>query len=178
MSNEDIDINSSLVAQHPDQCTLTMGIHPYHAAIPESEMAATMDELAQRHLNHRTIRFAEVAGTGKAAVSFDRVALDRATCYAAEDADVTLRLWRVLKPRLAAERRTTVYETLERALIDVVARMEMRGIAVDRQLLSRLSGDFAQTLARLEHEIHELAGATFSPSNRTISTSSWTRCCR
>ncbi|HEX5866212.1 MAG TPA: DNA polymerase I, partial [Beijerinckiaceae bacterium] len=124
-----------------------------------------MDELAQRHLNHRTIRFAEVAGTGKAAVSFDRVALDRATCYAAEDADVTLRLWRVLKPRLAAERRTTVYETLERALIDVVARMEMRGIAVDRQILSRLSGDFAQTLARLEHEIHELAGATFSPGS-------------
>ena len=124
-----------------------------------------MDELAQRHLNHRTIRFAEVAGTGKAAVSFDRVALDRATCYAAEDADVTLRLWRVLKPRLAAERRTTVYETLERALIDVVARMEMRGIAVDRQILSRLSGDFAQTLARLEHEIHELAGETFSPGS-------------
>jgi DNA polymerase I len=124
-----------------------------------------MDELAQRHLNHRTIRFAEVAGTGKAAVSFDRVALDRATCYAAEDADVTLRLWRVLKPRLGAERRTTVYETLERALIDVVARMEMRGIAVDRQILSRLSGDFAQTLARLEHEIHELAGETFSPGS-------------
>ena len=124
-----------------------------------------MDELAQRHLNHRTIRFAEVTGTGKAAVSFDRVALDRATCYAAEDADVTLRLWRVLKPRLAAERRTTVYETLERALIDVVARMEMRGIAVDRQILSRLSGDFAQTLARLEHEIHELAGETFSPGS-------------
>jgi DNA polymerase I len=124
-----------------------------------------MDELAQRHLNHRTIRFAEVAGTGKAAVSFDRVALDRATCYAAEDADVTMRLWRVLKPRLAAERRTTVYETLERGLIDVVARMEMRGIAVDRQILSRLSGDFAQTLARLEHEIHELAGETFSPGS-------------
>ncbi|HKH34599.1 MAG TPA: DNA polymerase, partial [Beijerinckiaceae bacterium] len=124
-----------------------------------------MDELAQRHLGHRTIRFKEVAGKGKAAVTFDRVAVERATCYAAEDADVTLRLWRVLKPRLAAERRTTVYETLERSLVDVVARMEMRGIAVDRQILSRLSGDFAQTLARLEHEIHELAGETFSPGS-------------
>ena len=124
-----------------------------------------MDELAQRHLNHRTIRFKEVAGKGKAAVTFDRVAVERATCYAAEDADVTLRLWRVLKPRLAAERRMTVYETLERSLVDVVARMEMRGIAVDRQILSRLSGDFAQTLARLEHEIHELAGEPFSPGS-------------
>jgi DNA polymerase-1 len=124
-----------------------------------------MDELAQRHLNHRTIRFTEIAGKGKAAVTFDKVTLDRATCYAAEDADVTLRLWRLLKPRLAAERRATVYQTLERSLVDVVARMEMRGIAVDRQILSRLSGDFAQTLARLEHEIHELAGETFSPGS-------------
>jgi DNA polymerase-1 len=124
-----------------------------------------MDELAQRHLNHRTIRFKDVAGSGKAAVTFDKVTLERATCYAAEDADVTLRLWRLLKPRLATERRMTVYETLERSLIDVIARMEMRGIAVDRQILSRLSGDFAQTLARLEHEIHELAGETFSPGS-------------
>ena len=124
-----------------------------------------MDELAQRHLGHRTIRFAEVAGTGKSAVTFDKVGIERATCYAAEDADVTLRLWRVLKPRLAAEGLTTVYETLERRLVDVLARMEMRGIAVDRQILSRLSGDFAQTLARLEHEIHEIAGEKFSPGS-------------
>jgi DNA polymerase-1 len=95
-------------------------------------------------------------------VTFDRVPLDRATAYAAEDADVTLRLWQVLKPRLAAERRVTVYETLERPLIPVVARMERRGIAVDRQILSRLSGDFAQTLARLEDEIAEIAGERIS----------------
>jgi DNA polymerase I len=124
-----------------------------------------MDELAQRHLNHRTIRYSEVAGKGKAAVTFDKVGIERATCYAAEDADVTLRLWRLLKPRLVSERRTTVYETLERSLIDVLARMEMRGIGVDRQILSRLSGHFAQTLARLEHEIHELAGEKFSPGS-------------
>ena len=121
-----------------------------------------MDELSRRHLNHSPITFGEVAGTGKNAVSFDRVEINRATAYAAEDADVTLRLWQVLKPRLAAERRTTVYETLERPLIEVVGRMEMRGIAVDRTILSRLSGDFAQALARLEDEIHEIAGEKFS----------------
>ncbi|HEX8663297.1 MAG TPA: DNA polymerase I [Beijerinckiaceae bacterium] len=124
-----------------------------------------MDELSERHLGHRTIHYKEVAGTGKQAVTFDRVPVDKATCYAAEDADVTLRLWLALKPRLAAERRTKVYETLERPLVDVIARMEMRGIAVDRQILSRLSGDFAQTLARLEAEIHEVAGEKFSPGS-------------
>jgi DNA polymerase-1 len=124
-----------------------------------------MDELADRHLGHKTIHYKEVAGTGKNAVAFDRVAIDKATCYAAEDADVTLRLWLLLKPRLAAERRTNVYETLERPLVDVIARMEMRGIKVDRQILSRLSGDFAQTLARIEAEIQEVAGEKFSPGS-------------
>src|SRR3954469_6563917 len=124
-----------------------------------------MDELADRHLRHKTSRFKEVAGSGKAAVTFDRVTVEKATCYAAEDADVTLRLWLLLRPRLAAERRSTVYETLERSLVDVIARMELRGIAVDRQILSRLSGDFAQTLARLEDEIQEIAGAKFSPGS-------------
>jgi DNA polymerase-1 len=121
-----------------------------------------MDELSKRHLDHAPITFSEVAGTGKAKVTFDRVAIDRATAYAAEDADVTLRLWRVLKPRLAAEGRSAVYETLERAMVEVLARMELRGIAVDRDILSRLSGDFAQTLARLEDEIQEMAGEKFS----------------
>ncbi len=121
-----------------------------------------MDRLSELHLGHETISFAQVAGTGKAQVSFDKVALDKATDYAAEDADVTLRLWRVLKPRLAAEGRTTVYETLERPLIDVLARMEARGISIDRQILSRLSGEFAQSLARLEDEIYEIAGEKFT----------------
>jgi DNA polymerase-1 len=121
-----------------------------------------MDELSRRHLGHTPITFTEVTGTGRSRVTFDRVPLDKATAYAAEDADVTLRLWQVLKPRLVADRRSTVYETLERPMIDVVARMEMRGIMVDRQILSRLSGDFAQSLARLEAEIHEMAGETFA----------------
>jgi DNA polymerase-1 len=121
-----------------------------------------MDELSRRHLGHQPITFSEVAGTGRSKVTFDQVEIGKATAYAAEDADVTLRLWQLLKARLPAERRVTVYETLERPLVDVVARMEMRGIAVDRNILSRLSGDFAQTLARLEHEIHEMAGETFA----------------
>ncbi|WP_108051412.1 DNA polymerase I [Bosea sp. 124] len=121
-----------------------------------------MDRLSELHLGHETIPFSQVAGTGKSRVIFDKVALDKATDYAAEDADVTLRLWQVLKPRLAAEGRTTVYETLERPLIAVLARMEARGIAIDRQILSRLSGDFAQSLARLEDEIYEIAGEKFT----------------
>jgi DNA polymerase-1 len=121
-----------------------------------------MDALSQRLLNHAPIAYDEVTGTGKNRVAFDRVAIDRATAYAAEDADVTLRLWRVLKPRLPAEAMTTVYETLERPLAPVLARMERRGIAIDRQILSRLSGDFAQRMAALEDEIQKLVGEPFN----------------
>ncbi|MCZ8315875.1 DNA polymerase I [Phreatobacter sp.] len=124
-----------------------------------------MDALSVKHLGHEPISFDAVTGTGKARITFDRVALDQATAYAAEDADVTLRLWRVLKPRLAAERRATVYETLERPLVEVLARMERRGILVDRQVLSRLSGDFAQVAARVEAEIQELAGEPLNPGS-------------
>ena len=121
-----------------------------------------MDELARRHLGHQPITFSDVAGTGRAKVTFDRVALDKATAYAAEDADVTLRLWRMMKPRLVAERRVAVYETLERPLLPIIARMEMAGIRVDRDMLSRLSGDFSQILVRLEEEIQDDAGEKFS----------------
>ncbi len=121
-----------------------------------------MDELAERHLGYTTITFAQVAGTGKAQVTFDRVPLDRACRYAAEDADITLRLYRVLKPRLVEERLVTVYETLERPLVPVVAAMEQVGVAVDRAVLSALSRDFAGRLFELEGEIHRLAGHSFN----------------
>ena len=121
-----------------------------------------MDELSKKWLGHTPIAFKEVTGSGKSQITFDRVAVDKATAYAAEDADVTLRLWRLLKPRLAAEGLTTVYETLERPLVPVIVDMERRGIAIDRQMLARLSGDFAQTMARLEAEITELAGEPFN----------------
>ena len=118
-------------------------------------------DLARRHLGHELTPLADLTGSGRGKIAFERVALDRAAPFAAESADAALRLWRVLKPRLVAESRVTVYETLERPLVPVLGRMEMHGIAVDRQVLSRLSGEFAQTLARLEAEIHEMAGEKF-----------------
>ncbi len=124
-----------------------------------------MDVLSEQHLGHKPIQFGEVAGSGRTFIGFSRVAIDKATEYSAEDADVTLRLWRVLKPRLPAEHMTNVYETLERPMIEVLARMEQRGITIDRAILSKLSGEFAQDMARLETTIHELAGETFNPGS-------------
>lgn len=121
-----------------------------------------MDVLSEQHLGHKPIQFGEVAGSGRSFIGFARVAIDRATEYSAEDADVTFRLWRVLKPRLPAEHMTNVYETLERPMIDVLARMERRGIMIDRGILSSLSGEFAQDMARLESTIYELAGERFN----------------
>lgn len=121
-----------------------------------------MDELSEIHLGHKPIPFSEVAGKGKAQITFDQVPVDRATVYAAEDADVTLRLWRILKPRLVAEHRVTVYETLERPLVPVLVEMERAGVKVDKAVLARLSGDFAQKMARYEEEIYELAGERFN----------------
>lgn len=121
-----------------------------------------MDELSEYWLDHKPIPFKEVAGTGKTQITFDKVEIDKATAYAAEDADVTLRLWLILKPRLAAEGMSNVYERLERPLVPVLTRMERRGISVDRQILSRLSGQFAQGMAGLEEEIHTLAGQPFN----------------
>ncbi len=121
-----------------------------------------MDELSQRWLDHTPIPFKQVAGSGKNMITFDQVPVEAATAYAAEDADVTLRLWQVLKPRLAADRMTRLYETLERPMVPVLMRMESRGISVDRQMLSRLSGEFAQGMAGLEAEITTLAGEQFN----------------
>lgn len=121
-----------------------------------------MDELSQRHLGHKCIAFKDVAGSGKSMITFDRVAIPEATRYAAEDADVTLRLWLLLKPRLWAAARRTVYETLERPLVPVLAAMEMEGILVDPELLRRLSNDFAATAAVIETQVYELAGERFN----------------
>jgi DNA polymerase-1 len=117
-----------------------------------------MAALSEKWLGHSTIPLKELAGSGKSFVGFDQVDIDKATAYAAEHADVTLRLWRVLKPRLAAKGLVSVYERLERPLVPVLARMEQRGISVDRQILSRLSGELAQGAARLEDEIYQLVG--------------------
>ncbi|NNE49766.1 MAG: DNA polymerase I, partial [Altererythrobacter sp.] len=121
-----------------------------------------MDELSDRHLGHTPLSFKEVCGTGKKQIPFGEVALDRATEYAAEDADVTWRLHRHMKPRLADEGGTRIYERVDRPLIPVVAQMERHGIKVDRARLSRLSEEFANETARLEGEIHGIAGQEFT----------------
>ena len=122
----------------------------------------SMDELAATHLSHSCIAFKDVVGVGKSQRSFNEVDLDAATRYAAEDADVTLRLWRRFKPRLVAESATRVYEMVDRPLAPVIAQMEMHGIKVDREKLSSLSNDFAQQIGALEVEIHALAGGAFT----------------
>ncbi len=121
-----------------------------------------MDELSGLHLGRDTIPFKEVAGSGKSQITFDQVPLDKATTYAAEDADITLSLYNVLKPRLVKESMTTVYETLERPLAQVLMDMERRGVKVDLDLLKRLSNDFAERLVVLEADIHKLAGREFN----------------
>ena len=121
-----------------------------------------LDELAATHLQHSCIAFKDVVGTGKARQGFRAVGLPEATRYAAEDADVSIRLWRRLKPRLAREAGTTVYELVDRPLSAVIARMERAGIKVDRQILSRLSGTFEQQIAGIEARVFELAGQSFT----------------
>ncbi len=121
-----------------------------------------MGELAQRHLGHTCIAFKDVCGTGKKAISFAEVPLDKAVAYAAEDADVTWRLHAVLKSRLADEGASRVYQRVDRPLIAVVAQMERHGIKVDRERLAGLSAEFATAISALEAEIHELAGESFT----------------
>ncbi len=121
-----------------------------------------MDALAKLHLDHECISYKSLTGTGKKAISFAEVPLEDATKYAAEDADVTLRLWHVLKPRLSHEGSTTVYERVDRPLIPVLAGMEREGIRVDREKLAHLSSEFAAQMAELEKEIHDIAGREFA----------------
>ncbi len=121
-----------------------------------------MDALSEKYLSHTCIPIKSLLGTGKSAVTFDRVGVDDAVKYAAEDADVTLRLWALFKPQLHRAHVTTVYETLERPLVPVLARMEMAGVQVDRDTLSRMSNAFAQKMAGLESEIQEVAGQPFN----------------
>ncbi len=121
-----------------------------------------MDELALLHFDHSCIAFKDVCGSGKSQITFNQVPLKEATRYAAEDADVTLRLWHWLKPRLSAEKVTRVYERVDRPLIPVLAQMEREGILVDRAELARMSAEFAEGIAALEIEIHEMAGQPFA----------------
>jgi DNA polymerase I len=124
-----------------------------------------LEALSNRYFDHATVDFGELTGSGKSRITFDCVQIDKAAEYVAERADMALRLWHVLKPRMAAEHTATVYETLERPLVPVLARMERRGISIDRQVLSRLSGEFAQRAGALEAEIQTLAGEPLNPGS-------------
>ncbi|MDE0524172.1 MAG: DNA polymerase I [Boseongicola sp.] len=121
-----------------------------------------MDTLSERYLNHRPIEIKSLLGTGKSQITFDKVPIDEAVKYASEDADITLRLWQLFKPELHRKKVTTVYETLERPLVPVLAQMEMHGIKVDAGTLARMSNTFAQKMAELEDAIHTLAGTKFN----------------
>ena len=121
-----------------------------------------MDNLSKLYCDHTPIKYEEVAGKGKAQVTFDKVPIEDALHYAAEDAEITLRLHKILKPRLAQEKMVAVYETIERPLIPVIAQMELDGIKVDPAALHTMSQDFGKQLAVLEEEIHKLAGHPFN----------------
>ncbi|MCF2871025.1 DNA polymerase I [Octadecabacter sp. G9-8] len=121
-----------------------------------------MDTLSERYLGHTPIPIKPLLGSGKSAITFDRVPVEEAVKYAAEDADITLRLWQMFKPQLHRKQVTSVYETMERPLVPVLAKMEMSGIKVDRDTLSRMSNAFAQKMAALEDELYELAGGKFN----------------
>jgi DNA polymerase-1 len=145
------------VPVHPVGDTMLMSYALHAGTHPHG-----MDTLSERYLAHSPVPIKTLIGSGKSMITFDRVPVEDAAPYAAEDADVTLRLARVFAPQLHLSRVTRVYETLERPMIPVLARMEMAGVEVDRDTLSRMSGAFAQTMAGLEAEIHALAGRPFN----------------
>jgi DNA polymerase-1 len=121
-----------------------------------------MDELAKTHFEHECLTFKSLCGVGKNQITFDKVPLDLATEYAAEDADITLRMWQRLKPRMAVEGVARVYEMVDRPLVATIARMEQRGVKVDRDYLAKLSGTFATEIAKLEEQVYEAAEGPFT----------------
>jgi DNA polymerase-1 len=153
-----IKFNAVMLAQHGITVRDLDDAQLMSYALDAGRNSHALDALAERWLGHAMIAYGNLTGSGKNKLGFDQVAIDKATEYSAEVADVILRLARLLKPRLVAEHMNVVYETLERPLVSVLARMERRGISIDRQVLSRLSGEFAQTAARVEAELQEIAG--------------------
>ncbi len=159
---QNLKYDMSVLAQHgiaitPFDDTMVMSFN-----LDAGDHGHGMDELARLHLEHACISYKSVTGTGKSAVSFAEVPLTQATQYAAEDADVTLRLWHHLKLRMSPEKATRVYEMVDRPTVPVLSRMECAGIKVDRAVLSRLSAEFASEMESLEKHIHELAGEPFA----------------
>jgi len=154
----DVKFTAVMLAQHGITLRNTDDAQLISYVLDAGRGSHGLESLAERWFGHAMLKEGELLGSGKGKITFDQVPIDKAAPLSAEGADMALRVWRVLKPRLIAEHMTAVYETLERPLVAVLARMERRGISIDRQVLSRLSGDFAQTAARVEAEIQEIAG--------------------
>ena len=131
-------------------------------ALAAGQRGHGMDELSELYLGHKPISIKELLGTGKSQITFDQVPLEKATPYAAEDADITFRLWQMIRPELVKDGVVSVYQTTEKPLVPVIVDMEKNGISVDRNVLSRLSGEFAQKMAAMEEGIYKLAGETFN----------------
>jgi DNA polymerase-1 len=121
-----------------------------------------LDELARQYFDHECIPYKAVCGTGQKQITFDKVPLPQATEYAAEDADITLRLWHRLKPRLADDNVARVYERVDKPLVSVIGRMERRGVKVDRDYLARLSKEFSDEIIKLEQRIYDAACGPFT----------------
>ena len=142
---------------HPVEDTMLMSY-----ALAAGKRGHGMDELSELYLGHKPISIKELLGTGKSQITFDQVPLEKATPYAAEDADITFRLWQMMRPELVKDRLVSVYQTTEKPLVPVIVDMEKNGICVDRNVLSLLSGEFAQKMAAMEEDIYKLAGETFN----------------
>ena len=142
---------------HPVEDTMLMSY-----ALAAGQRGHGMDELSELYLGHKPISIKELLGTGKSQITFDQVPLEKATPYAAEDADITFRLWQMMRPKLVKDRVVSVYQTTEKSLVPVIVDMEKNGICVDRNVLSRLSGEFAQKMAVMAEDIYKLAGETFN----------------
>ena len=130
--------------------------------MPDDSFGHGLEELAKLHFDHECIPFKQLCGTGPKQITFDKVPIQAATEYAGEDADIALRLWLRLKPRLASEEATRVYERVDKPLVPVLARMEQRGVKVDRDYLARLSSDFGREIQALEEKIYEAACGPFT----------------
>ena len=142
---------------HPVEDTMLMSY-----ALAAGQRGHGMDELSELYLGHKPISIKELLGTGKSQITFDQVPLEKATPYAAEDADITFRLCQMMRPELVKDRVVSVYQTTEKPLVPVIVDMEKNGICVDRNVLSRLSGEFAQKMAAMEEDIYKFAGETFN----------------
>jgi len=142
---------------HPVEDTMLMSY-----ALAAGQRGHGMDELSELYLGHKPISIKELLGTGKSQITFDQVPLEKATPYAAEDADITFRLWQMMRPELVKDRVVSVYQTTEKPLVPVIVDMEKNGICVDHNVLFRLSGEFAQKMAAMEEDIYKFAGETFN----------------